>query len=123
MKNILFIQDTPPCIRTIKIATVLSENGLNIHLLYSGKLDSNIKINDIFISANKLKLFKRNKIEQIKLFIKDNSIDLIHYHNEPDILCGKLIESKVSVPIIYDQHDFLSPKRKMKNKDIIAEKI
>ena len=30
IKNILFIQDTPPCVRTIKIATVLSEKGVNI---------------------------------------------------------------------------------------------
>ena len=123
MKNILFIQDTLPCVRTLKIATVLSEKGLNINLLHSGKLDSIKKVNEIFKSATKLKSLKRNKIKQIKRFIKENSIDLIHYHNEPDILCSQIIEAKVSVPIIYDQHDFLSPKRNMREKDLIAEKI
>ena len=54
IKNILFIQDTPPCVRTIKIATVLSGKGVNIHLMYNGKYSAN-NINEIFTSLNKLK--------------------------------------------------------------------
>ena len=30
MKNILFVQDSTPCIRTIKIADALQKNGMNI---------------------------------------------------------------------------------------------
>jgi hypothetical protein len=86
-------------------------------------LDLNKKTNEIFQSTHKLKSLTRNKLKQIKTVIKEKSIDLIHYHNEPDNLCSKLIEANVLVPIIYDQHDFLSPKRNMKQKDIIAEKI
>ena len=66
MKNILFVQDTPPCIRTIKIATVLSQLGLNIHLMYRGKINVGYKPNGIFKSINKLKKFNRNKIKQIE---------------------------------------------------------
>ena len=122
IKNILFIQDTPPCIRTIKIATVLSEKGINIHLMYNGKYFMKIT-NKIFTSINKLSFFNRMKIKQIISFISENNIQLIHYHNEPDILCANIINENLSIPIIYDQHDYLSPKRAMKHKDLIAEKV
>ena len=122
INSILFIQDSLPCIRTIKIATVLSQMGLNLHLLYRGKINVGYKPNGIFKSINRLKKFNRNKIKQIESIIIDNLIDIIHYHNEPDILCSRIIEANFSVPVIYNQHDFLSPKRNMSKKDIFAEK-
>ena len=122
IKNILFIQDTPPCVRTIKIATVLSGKGVNIHLMYNGKYSAN-NINEIFTSLNKLKFFNKMKIKQIRSFIDNNNIQLIHYHNEPDNLCANIINANFSIPIIYDQHDYLSPKRTMKARDLVAEKV
>ena len=95
IKNILFIQDTPPCVRTIKIATVLSEKGVNIHLMYNGKYSAN-NINEIFTSLNKLKFFNKMKIKQIRSFIDNNNIQLIHYHNEPDNLCANINLNKIN---------------------------
>ena len=35
--NVLFVQDSSPCIRNIKYAEALQQMGVNVHLLHRGK--------------------------------------------------------------------------------------
>ena len=47
---------------------------------------------------------------------------MLHFHNQPDRLGAKLIEAVLDVPVIYDQHDFMSFKHRLSKKDIKSEK-
>ena len=124
-KNILMVQDSSPCIRTIKISEALKSKELKIHLAHRDKTpdevygygNSNFK-SIIFLPKNDLKAIKI-----IKSLIKDNEIDLLHYHNFPDKLGAKLILANLEIPIIYDQHDFFSGKKKLSRKKLSYERI
>ncbi len=114
IKNILFVQDSPACVRTIKLATALKSIGLNVHLVFREKTPDEIYGfgNNSFASLNKLSKRKLNDIDFIKNLLHKLNIDIIHFHNYPDKLGAKIIKAKVGVPFVYDQHDFMSQKMK-----------
>ncbi|MBL7087132.1 MAG: glycosyltransferase [Candidatus Cloacimonetes bacterium] len=125
VNNILFIQDSSPCIRTIKIASALKSKGLNILLAHLNKTPDEAYGygNSSFTSLTKLPKYDLKKIKLIKEIIINNNISILHYHNEPDVLCAKLIKSDLNIPIIYDQHDFSSIKKNISYKHLIYERI
>ncbi len=125
VKNILMVQDSSPCIRTIKIASALQSKGLNIYLAHRGKTPDEVYGygNSIFDSITLLPKSKLKEIKIIKEIITSKSIDLIHFHNQPDRLGAKLIKTNLSVPVIYDQHDFMSFKHHLSKKDKKYERI
>jgi hypothetical protein len=114
IKNILFVQDSPACIRTIKLATALQTLGLNVHLVHRGETPNEVYGfgNDSFSSLNSLPKKKSGNLPFIESLIDKLKIDLIHFHNYPDKLGAKIIRASVKVPFVYDQHDFMSQKMK-----------
>jgi hypothetical protein len=121
--NVLFIQDSSPCIRNIKYAGILFQSNIKVHLLYKNKEpDKNYGFgNGFYASLNKFKYrFQIRKL--VKKIIIDKDIDLIHYHNQPDIVCDNLIKMKLKVPIIYDCHDFMSFKKRLSYREKDAER-
>jgi len=124
-QNILFVQDSSPCIRTIKIATALYYEGLNIHLAHRNKTPDEAYGygNSSFKSISILPKYRFKDIKFIKQLIIKYNIDLVHFHNQPDQLGAKLIESKLGIPIIYDQHDFMFFKHHLSKKEKKYEQV
>ncbi len=121
---LLFIQDGSPCIRNIKYAEALSKKGISIHLLFRGKdpYTNYGYSNSIYQSLTKFK-YRISVMKTIRKLIAEHDISIIHYHNQPDVLCATMIKSKLNVPIVYDCHDFLSFKHHLSNKEKKAEKM
>jgi hypothetical protein len=110
--NILFVQDSSPCIRNIKCAEALYQKGIKVHLLHHGKTpqESYGFGNEFYQSISRMSDNSTEAISQIAGFCSSEAIDVLHYHNYPDKLCAKLLQSGAKVPIVYDQHDFMSQK-------------
>jgi len=125
VKNILMVQDSSPCIRTIKISEALKSKGLKIHLTHRDKTPNEVYGygNSSFESIFSLPKNDLKTIKIIKSLIKKKEIDLLHYHNFPDKLGAKLIRENLEIPIIYDQHDFFSGKKKLSGKNLSYERI
>ena len=123
MMNVLFVQDSSPCIRTIKYAEALSREGVRVHLLHRNREPDEVYGfgNAYFASMHR---FKRRFgfIKRAKAIIAAHGIQLIHYHNEPDILGARLIKARLGIPVVYDNHDFLGFKRKLNRKQREAER-
>ncbi len=129
IKSILFVQDSSPCIRTIKYATALQSRGYLIHLLHRNKTPDEAYGygNSSFASITRLPGHHFGEIKKIREIIKQQEIEIIHYHNQPDRLGARLIQGRPGVPVIYDQHDFMSFKhhisgRAKKNERICNER-
>jgi len=124
-KNILFVQDSSPCIRTIKLATALKSNGLNIHLAHRNRTPDEVYGygNASFASITCLPKYRFKDVQVIKRVIADNEINIVHFHNQPDELGAKLIRANLGIPVIYDQHDFLSFKHHLSKKERKYERI
>lgn len=125
VRNILFVQDSSPCIRTIKMATALQNEGLNIHLAHRNRTPDEAYGygNSSFKSISKLPKYRFKDIKFIKHLIIKNNIELVHFHNQPDQLGAKLIKAKLGIPMIYDQHDFMSFKHHLSRKEKKYEQI
>ncbi len=125
IKNILMVQDSSPCIRNIKISSALKEKGLKIHLTHKDKTPDEVYGfgNNIFESLTKLPRNRFKETKTIKKIITSKKIELIHFHNQPDSLGAKLIKANLPVPVIYDQHDFMSFKHRLTPKAKKYEKI
>jgi glycosyltransferase involved in cell wall biosynthesis len=113
--NVLFVQDSSPCIRNIKYAEALQQMGVNVHLLHRGKTPQEAYGfgNEFYQSISRIADNSTKAVEQIERFCESEAIDVLHYHNYPDKLCAKLLKSGIKVPVVYDQHDFMS--QKMRN--------
>ena len=125
IENILFVQDSSPCIRNIKMASALNERGLEIHLVHRDKTPNQAYGfgDDAYKTVVCLPKENHRDIDIIYSVIKRYRIDLVHYHNQPDRLSAELIESNLRIPVIYDQHDFLSFKHHLSRKEKRFEKI
>ena len=125
ISSIISAQSSCVCIRNIKQASAHNNSGINVHLYFSGKSPNDFYGfgNDYYKSITKVSkkttLFWKYKIE--KLIHKTNA-QLIHSHNEPDILPMKMMQFDLGIPIIYDQHDFLSAKRTLSSQLLNQEK-
>ncbi len=123
IKNVLFVQ-VNPCIRNVKIAAALKHNGVNVHLAYVGKTPQETYGfgNEYYTSIHDLGKWPIRNIPKIKKLIKELNIHAIHYHNYPDKLGAQMILAGLSVPVVYDQHDFFSQKRKLSRRKRFYEK-
>lgn len=118
ISKVLFIQDGSPCIRNIKYAESLSDKGIDVHLMHRGQ-DPLLVYgfgNEFYTSISKLPKSDTQAIAQIANRCRAEHIDILHYHNYPDRLCARMLKANIGLPIIYDQHDFMS--MKMKNFNI-----
>ncbi|HPG37927.1 MAG TPA: methyltransferase domain-containing protein [bacterium] len=99
--NILFVQEAP-CIRNYKMAAALRTRGHSVTLawtrarlsqMYPG-LDDNVYTACIQLTTHK------------QLWDISGQYDLVHCHNEPDILTVAALAGKA--PVIHDTHDLIS---------------
>ncbi len=114
--NIIYAQASTVCIRNIKQTKAHQYNKKNIHLFYSGNSPNDFYGygNQFYSSITKVhkKIHLNWKRKLIKV-IDNYKVDIIHTHNEPDLMPMKIMQYDLGLPIIYDQHDFLSGKRSL----------
>lgn len=124
-RNVLFVQDSSPCIRTIKVATALQSNGFNVHLAHRSRTPDEAYGygNGSFASLAHLPRYRFRDVQAIRGMVADKGVGLVHFHNQPDGLGAKLIRAHLGVPVIYDQHDFLSFKHRLSPNEREAERI
>lgn len=124
IRNVLFVQ-VNPCIRNVKIAAALKSAGVNVHLGYVGRTPQKTYGfgNDFYASIHDLGKWKFQHIRRVRQLIDQLNIDLIHYHNFPDELGARMILANLPVPVIYDQHDFFSQKKKLSRRRLYFEKV
>jgi 2-polyprenyl-3-methyl-5-hydroxy-6-metoxy-1,4-benzoquinol methylase/tetratricopeptide (TPR) repeat protein len=99
--SILFVQDAP-CIRNYKMATALRSRGHKVSLAYTVKLLSERYrgLSDDTYDENIQITTYRHLWEITKNY------DLVHCHNEPDILTVAALAG--DAPVIHDTHDLIS---------------
>jgi len=121
--NVLFIQDSTPCIRNIKYAEALQQQGVNVHLLHKNKSPDEAygRGNSFYASIS---IFKNRFffLKRLSKLIEKYQIDLIHYHNQPDILGARIIKARLGIPFVYDCHDFMSFKHRLSGSEKEAER-
>ena len=121
--NVLFVQDSSPCIRNIKYAEALQQMGVKVHLLHRNKTpDQGYGRGDEFYASLHRFNSRFRLLSRIRQLIITQKIDLIHYHNQPDILGAKIIKARLGVPVVFDCHDFMSFKHGLGYRERVAEK-
>lgn len=122
--NVLFVQDSSPCIRNIKYAEALSQRGVRVHLLHKNKSPDQVygRGNAFYASITSFKgrLFFLKKLARL---LETHKIDLIHYHNQPDILGARIIKARLGIPFVFDCHDFMSFKHRLSAREKTAERV
>ncbi len=111
--RVLFVIDSMPCHRFLKEAQALNALGIELYMSYRKRgatiaKDADLSIFRAILQLKKREIFIRGKLTR---FIRENKIEIIHYHNYPDKLCYKLMHYKPGIPIVYDQHDLMSLQR------------
>ncbi|MGE5343235.1 MAG: glycosyltransferase [Candidatus Omnitrophota bacterium] len=102
--KILFIQNSP-CIRNYKYASALRKKGYPVTLAYTTrKLSECYQLTDEVYKAS----IKLESTEQLIALCRE--FDIIHCHNDPDILTLGAIQS--GMPVIHDTHDLISLRNK-----------
>ena len=99
--NILFVQEAP-CIRNYKMATALRARGHMVSLGYTKALLSQVYkglSDSVYNECIKLESYRQ-------LWYISGNYDLVHCHNEPDILTCAALAGKV--PVVHDTHDLIS---------------
>jgi Tfp pilus assembly protein PilF len=99
--NILFVQDAP-CVRNYKMAVALRLRGHRVSLAYTKAPLSSVYpglSDDVYSDAFKLKSLR-------ELWDISSRYDLIHCHNEPDVLTVAAMSG--DSPVIHDTHDLIS---------------
>jgi SAM-dependent methyltransferase len=99
--NVLFVQQAP-CIRNYKMATALRARGHRVSLAYTqGRLSQMYPglSDETYDEVIHLADFKH-------LWDISGRYDLVHCHNEPDILTVAALAG--STPVVHDTHDLIS---------------
>tara|TARA_B100001540_G_scaffold115799_1_gene103766 strand:+ start:1386 stop:2618 length:1233 start_codon:yes stop_codon:yes gene_type:complete len=125
IKNIIYAQATTVCIRNIKQACAHQKNTINVHLFHSGNSPNDFYGygNQFYTSITKVhKKIQLNWERKIVKLINQSNSDLIHVHNEPDLMPMRIMAMDLGIPVIYDQHDFLSGKRTLNTELLKHEK-
>ncbi|MEJ6949856.1 glycosyltransferase family protein [Natronospora cellulosivora (SeqCode)] len=115
IRKVLFIQ-FKPCIRTHKVARILSENGIQVDILY---VDDYITSEYQEMDLPYKEIYKLRNISQSINFINNTNYDILYSSNEPDFLTA--LFNSTNKPIIHDTHDLLSLRQKLNNEQIILE--
>ncbi len=107
--RVLFVQQQP-CIRALKYVSAFKESNHNIEVFfaYIGK-----SLSEFYGQGDEL-ISKSFHLEgdiksNLKTFVEDNPVDIIHCHNAPDTLTNICIDLfKGKIPIVHDIHDLMS---------------
>ncbi len=99
--KILFVQESP-CIRNYKMATALRSRGHSVSLAYT-----KYRLSEMYPGLDDNVY---NRCYHIKSFPQlwdlAENFDIIHCHNEPDVLTVAALAGKT--PVIHDTHDLIS---------------
>lgn len=99
--NILFVQEAP-CIRNYKLATALSQRGHRVTLAYSqARLSQMYPGLSDEVYADCLRISSHAGLWELSA-----RYDLVHCHNEPDVMTVAALAGKR--PVIHDTHDLIS---------------
>jgi tetratricopeptide (TPR) repeat protein len=99
--NILFVQEAP-CIRNYKMATALRARGHRVSLAYNkARLSQMYKglSDDVYDENIQIANFRQ-------LWDISKNYDIVHCHNEPDILTVAALAG--DAPVVHDTHDLIS---------------
>ena len=102
-KNILFLQ-AAACIRTLKIAATMKNEGYKVFLLYTKTppdSDSNSDLSNVFDET-----FTFYTIHGMVDFITNSDFDIVHSSNYPDMYTALL--PVTNKPFVFDIHDLRS---------------
>ena len=125
INNIIYAQASTVCIRNIKQAAAHQSQNLNVHLFYSGNSPDDFYGygNQFYSTITEVhEKFRLNWKRKMKKIINKTKSELVHVHNEPDLMPMKIMKWDLGIPVIYDQHDFLSGKKKLSSKLLNHEK-
>ncbi len=99
--SILFVQEFP-CIRNYKMATALRSRGHSISLAYTkARLSQMYKGLDDDVYDESIRLTSHRHLWDIT-----KNYDLVHCHNEPDVLTVAALAG--DAPVVHDTHDLIS---------------
>ena len=99
--NILFVQEAP-CIRNYKMATALRSRGHRVSLAYTkARLSQMYRglTDDVYDDSIQLQSHRH-------LWDISKDYDIVHCHNEPDILTVAALAGEA--PVVHDTHDLIS---------------
>lgn len=99
--QILFVQDSP-CIRNYKMASALRSRGHHVALAYTGKRLSERYPGLSDDTYNECVCL----VDHRHLWDLSRNYDLVHCHNEPDMLTVAALAG--SAPVVHDTHDLIS---------------
>ena len=115
--SILFVQNAA-CIRTLKIAKALHDDGVNVSLAYT--LNTPEIRNKEYVSCFDT-ICPIHTMQALIDWINKSDFDIIHSSNEPDILTALLTYS--NKPIVHDCHDLRSAYKSMTPDEMAVEYI
>lgn len=115
IKKVLFIQ-TLQCIRTYKVAKVLSDKGVQVDLIYL-----QVPPDQVYkgLKLPYTNVYQLKDIEEMINFINDSDYDILYSSNEPDYLT--ILFASTNKPIVHDTHDMMSLRGDLTNEQIIIE--
>ncbi len=121
--NVLFVQDSSPCIRNLKYAEALQQQGVRVHLLHRNNSPDQAygRGNNFYASITKFRS-RMFFLRTLARLLKERQIDLIHYHNQPDLLGARIIKARLGLPFVFDCHDFMSFKHRLNKRAREAER-
>lgn len=100
-RNLLFVQEAP-CIRNYKMATALRKRGHRVTLAYTRARLSQMYAglsDDVYTDLIHINNFRN-------LWDISKDFDIVHCHNEPDILTVAALGG--AAPVVHDTHDLIS---------------
>ena len=99
--NILFVQ-TSPCIRNWKLARGLRDMGHRVTLAYSAK-----SLDEAYPGIEDVYEQQIHIVKPAQLFDLCRQADIVHVHNEPDIMTPVIKEAVPEAVVVHDTHDTL----------------
>lgn len=100
--HILFVQQHP-CIRTHKIAEILTAKGIDVSIAYTAETPEARHPRYAKLYKNKLAFLS---IQDLLDYVNGSDYDLVHCSNEPDSLTNIMLST--NKPVVHDTHDFMS---------------
>ena len=99
--KILFVQESP-CIRNYKMARALRGRGHSVSLAYT-----RLRLSQMYKGLSDEVYERCVKIDDLRaLWELSGEFDLVHCHNEPDVLSVAALGGEA--PVIHDTHDLIS---------------
>jgi|GEM_PF-891662 len=117
INKIIFVQEIP-CIRTHKIARMLSKIGVAVELIYIALHPSQVYKLSALPYKNILQI---NNLPILIDYINKSDCDIVYSSNEPDYYT--VVLTLTNKPVIHDTHDMLSLRGGLTNEQIVLEYV